>query len=903
MYNRQENVGEAHQSTFQWIFEPNDLDTSTRQWDSFVQWLEKGSGIYWINGKPGSGKSTLMNYVHQDNRTLSLLKVWSGAKEIFTPGFFFWNAGIQLEKSTEGLLRSLLHQILQKFPDLTTPSYENQPALGPAKDGLRKCEPIAAWTERRLQNAFQGVMRQAQGAIRTCIFIDGLDEISGEPDVAIAVIEKMLSVDVKICLSSRPDRSYTEAFSSRSMLRLQDLTEPDIKTYVSDRLQPWLRTESVIDISKVLSSIASKAQGVFLWVELVVKDLIKGLKNDDTLEQLEMRVTLTPSDIQALYSRMLGNIEAVYRPHAARLFRMFLEPLTNSLLDIALALNNGFDQVSEISVQDALRVSAETEKRIPRICAGLLEVVHLEDGDSRAESGTLEGMTPLLSWPNRHACSSGTAQMPILEIYSYVTFIHRTAFDFLRQSEQGQRFLEANSPSCPSPLSTYLRAVLSKMTLLGLPEKPADMVAPSNAEIRIITFRHGTTDSSPSDEPNNRVASVSISVLMHWLLMEECNTGVANLSLCDDMDRTLATVYQRYQIVPTISHWSAQWGLQPWRINIQGERVSWCEKSSRSSSLDSFHSARSGSRSFSYRPIDFLGHAASYGLSCYVLKALDLQQERRNKEYVDYLLCCSMPALSIAKSWWNWQWEPSKSVDLVVQLLNRGGNPNIDVDFFSNTVWGWFLSQAPYTPASARTVYAMATRIFLEKEADVHMEILSEVAIVTLSQPEFKISQPESKTSQPEFKRPEMYFHHVKSVLYVVRSWLEHAPELKVLEEMIIAKGGYDSHRFTQVALRRDGYRPHQIPERQHEKLIASLNAGNHGYEKNPDPRMTLYHWPWARQLEKTYNQISQEDGDSDSRTSSDEDVVSDMDAEEEFHDSADFPITADVQDCQSIGG
>ncbi len=614
---------------------------------------------------------------------------------------------------------------------------------------------------------------------------------------------------------------------------------------------------------------------------MVVKDLIKGLKNDDTLEQLQTRVKSTPSDIEALYAKMLSKIEPCYRENAARIFQMIPEYLTHSLLDIALALNNKFDQVSEIFIQDALSLSARTERRIPTISAGLLEVVHLKENSverGREKFSFLEGFSSLPFSP------SETAQLSTVERHRYVDFIHRTARDFLRESEQGQRFLEANSRSCPTTLSTYVRAVLSKVTLLGLPEKPADMEAPSNTETRSITFRYGTTGGIPSEDFKDTAACVSVNELMHRLLLEECYTRAANLSLCDDVDRTLATVYQRCQTASPISHWPTQWGLQPWRMYKCGERVSWCERSSRSSSLDSFHSARSETRLFSYRPVDFLGLAASYGLCCYVLKVLDLQQEHLQKDCIDYLLCCSMPALRDHAIHSVGRYRLPNSINLVVQLLNRGGNPNVYVEDNSNTVWGYFLQQISCTRDFARTPFAMAARTFLENGADVHMKVKNELSI--------------EKSPQEYPESSKVYFLHVKSVLYVIRGWLEHTPELTALEEIILAKGGYDCHRFVQVAFEKDGYRPYNISERQHDKLIASLSAAHHGYEKDPEaPEYSL----WAHQLAKSYMQISEEDGGSDSRTSSDEDVTSDTDAEEEFHDSVDSPIMTDVQDCQSI--
>ena len=57
MKQRQETIDEAYTRTFNWIFD-EDPD-STRPWSNFVRWLERYEGVYWVNGKAGSGKSTV----------------------------------------------------------------------------------------------------------------------------------------------------------------------------------------------------------------------------------------------------------------------------------------------------------------------------------------------------------------------------------------------------------------------------------------------------------------------------------------------------------------------------------------------------------------------------------------------------------------------------------------------------------------------------------------------------------------------------------------------------------------------------------------------------------------------------------------------------------------------------
>lgn len=60
MDDRSEEIELAHQKTFGWVFAAPEQG---KPWADFPEWLSLGTGIYWINGKAASGKSTLMKYV------------------------------------------------------------------------------------------------------------------------------------------------------------------------------------------------------------------------------------------------------------------------------------------------------------------------------------------------------------------------------------------------------------------------------------------------------------------------------------------------------------------------------------------------------------------------------------------------------------------------------------------------------------------------------------------------------------------------------------------------------------------------------------------------------------------------------------------------------------------------
>lgn len=62
--NRYDTVAEAHGSTLEWTAHFD--SRSDVQWHNFARWVKSNDTdkkIYWVAGRPGSGKSTLMKYL------------------------------------------------------------------------------------------------------------------------------------------------------------------------------------------------------------------------------------------------------------------------------------------------------------------------------------------------------------------------------------------------------------------------------------------------------------------------------------------------------------------------------------------------------------------------------------------------------------------------------------------------------------------------------------------------------------------------------------------------------------------------------------------------------------------------------------------------------------------------
>ncbi|KAL8791994.1 MAG: hypothetical protein Q9195_005412 [Heterodermia aff. obscurata] len=392
LWSREERIADAHRETFEWIFDSTGKGVG--RWDNFVEWLECDTGIYWINGKAGSGKSTLMSFLGHDSRILESLNVWAAGRSILAPKFYFWSGGTTMEKSIEGLLRSILWQILNQLPDLQVSD------LSQTNGRPNFAEPIAAWTERRLRAKLVEIMQKALQTHRLCLFIDGLDEFSGDQEGLISFIQETAQIPgIKMCLSSRPEQVFVHAFASSAKLQLQDLTKHDIQKFVMDKLQATphmlpLAPQGSDWLQGLTEQILRKAQGVFLWVSLAVKDQIRGLRDDDSLEQLQERLENLPDEVEGIYERMLSRIEKPNRNEASVFLQIALHWGNHSFFSYILACRKDLDAIlgseNPMPELELITMSDRIRKRIGIACAGLLEIHDREQEGSEEEDSEQE---------------------------------------------------------------------------------------------------------------------------------------------------------------------------------------------------------------------------------------------------------------------------------------------------------------------------------------------------------------------------------------------------------------------------------------------------------------------------------------------------------------------------------
>ncbi|KAI1818296.1 hypothetical protein GGS20DRAFT_350263 [Poronia punctata] len=311
-YPRYDDVEAEEAGTFEWIFsEPERIfDGLCRPRMTFPGWLESGDGIFHVCGKPGAGKSTLMKFFCRHPKTEELLGKWAGDKELLFPKFFFWRLGTKDQKSISGLVRSLLHQILCSKPQLARqlfqPEVRSRIVRGYHKrsDAVLEPDQIMKAFSRLVEISMSPSERPDVSGMRICLFIDGLDEYDNtmhrqtyeELVNSLQTWVRGSNGNVKICVSSRPEAAFMETLDKSLRIMLHDLTRRDIRLFVEQRLRQH-RVFLKYDAGKcedLIDRIQESTQGVFLYVNILVKELEICLDDRCSISQLFTIVDQTP---------------------------------------------------------------------------------------------------------------------------------------------------------------------------------------------------------------------------------------------------------------------------------------------------------------------------------------------------------------------------------------------------------------------------------------------------------------------------------------------------------------------------------------------------------------------------------------------------------------------------------
>lgn len=345
--SRYEKISEEYEGSFEWIWTHNEYES----WS-----ISDTSRLLYVQGKPGSGKSTFIKYF---NRNL-LLKEPSAQQAILARFFYSYRDG-ELQRSHYNLLLSVLYEILHQdeyffYHQCQTEFRAHQ-----------RFELHFKWKYDSLKRVLKS-LQDYQTYIRYYLIIDAVDE-SEEKDrreilgLLLELCSKMKHSVVKIFMASRPV-AQLEARRDQfhNFIKLDDETRSDIYNYAQLQLYGLSSTDL---LAQATAYILKNAQGVFLWVKLISEQLIAAYEEGYSEEEVFELLKRLPTELEDFYSLMLEKMRHNKSSllHAAKLFRLILfarRPLTIDEILHALGISDNVDSNPNFIPSDA-----SFEKRLP----------------------------------------------------------------------------------------------------------------------------------------------------------------------------------------------------------------------------------------------------------------------------------------------------------------------------------------------------------------------------------------------------------------------------------------------------------------------------------------------------------------------------------------------------------
>lgn len=314
MEQRKAQLAATTPASFDWVWTDTGL----------VSWLQNGQGIFWIVGKPASGKSTLLHYLSNDRQGSDLVrhhlsKSW---KDPLLLHFFFdFRAGAGIANTSVGMLRSFLLQLVEMNHAIKSHVI--------AQTGYRL---DGSWPQ--LESELLDLVSDAINITKVpvCAFIDGLDEYSGNlRNLANTIMRLDSRSCIKLCLASREELQLSCKLPEYAF-RMQDHNYDTIRAYVSDSYSCIPFQFQSVRLEEVFGRIPSGANGVILWACFAADEVSDAVLEGHGPIEAQHRLEQFPPDLQDVYHRIWQRLGQKQQKAAAAILSIIIDWDTDNLL-------------------------------------------------------------------------------------------------------------------------------------------------------------------------------------------------------------------------------------------------------------------------------------------------------------------------------------------------------------------------------------------------------------------------------------------------------------------------------------------------------------------------------------------------------------------------------------------
>lgn len=332
-----------------------------------------------------------MKFLHDSPRTSEIHTRWRQGRGQMSAWFFFNERGSYIEKSFEGLFRSIIREMIsanEQLAELVLEVY-----LDRVKQTSKQKQ---TWHVQDLEYALSAILSQRQQELDVLLFLDALDEYSGPPEMIAEFVQSLVQTTtdsktkLKVLFSSRPWDAFVASFGRCPGFKMHEQTKGDMRVFVLDQLSaiptatPSLSPPNASVHSPprdIVSTIVDRAEGVFLWVKLVTESLVEAGPNATTL-QLERLLQALPDGLEELYERTIERIPGSSRLEVfivIEIVNRTLKPMTvlGVVLATSCALGKTFQDCVDATRKRLSGMDFQQEAlRLKNLCGGLIDAGH-----------------------------------------------------------------------------------------------------------------------------------------------------------------------------------------------------------------------------------------------------------------------------------------------------------------------------------------------------------------------------------------------------------------------------------------------------------------------------------------------------------------------------------------------